>query len=208
LSSCAVSNDVVSNRKVQKRKYQKGFFHANNNKTEKAEKTTTIQDEIVKSESIASTPNEPIATQPVQSKESAKAEKKETKTAIKEAIAQIKEINKDQKQKISNAVKSKKNEIFRGEESTARYSLKEEIKASTQNLSDLDGTSERNLLKTGLILLLAGLLLYIIGAVVAVGSVTSGSSSGFGIGAILYILGALCWLAGVIMIIIHFISNA
>ncbi len=59
-----------------------------------------------------------------------------------------------------------------------------------------------NLKRIGLYLIVGGLIAVILGIVIAAGSVTSGSSSGFGLGGLLYVLGGLAILIGLIVLIL------
>jgi uncharacterized membrane protein YqaE (UPF0057 family) len=58
LTSCATSNDVVSNKKIQKRKYNKGFF-VDKNKTSfaKADKVSkaviSVEDQVFESDNVS-----------------------------------------------------------------------------------------------------------------------------------------------------------
>jgi hypothetical protein len=53
----------------------------------------------------------------------------------------------------------------------------------------------------------AGLLLFIIGGVVAVGGAASGSGAGFGVGAIFSLLGVLCSLFGTVSLVIWLVKK-
>ena len=68
-------------------------------------------------------------------------------------------------------------------------------------------SAKASLTRIGLWLMVGGLLALIIGFVIALGSATSGSSSGFGLGALLYVLGGLAFSVGVILLIIGLVQG-
>ena len=94
LSSCALSSDVVSNKKIQKRKYQKGLFLANKSKKVKKDSKSaeyTFKESNDLDNILDERSNSSLNVGIKEEKSSGKNEKRDCR---KETIHQIKHINK------------------------------------------------------------------------------------------------------------------
>ena len=199
LSSCTLSNDVVSNKKIQKRKYQKGLFLAKENKSKMIEsgvveclspkmKHSPSQEEIITAPSLAIPSKE-------NSNSVAIADKEAEKVNLKKIIKTIREANKAEKLASDDTTESKLEKIssFLKEKFNSKYV------AVLNAANDFKTPTQTDLVKLGIALLALGLALFILGMIA---SVASG-----GLGSLFYLLSSLAWLGGLICLILYFVDE-
>ena len=199
LSSCTLSNDVVTNKKIQKRKYQKGFFLAKKSSSNKMKSDVA---EYVSPKMESSTSKEEINAPasivlPFAKKNNSIVvdEKKSEKKNLKNIIKTIREVNKAVKLASVSTKDSKT-------EKTSPFSkekFKSEYEATLTADDDFKAPTETDLLKLGLTLLILGLVLSIL-AIIASGTIG-------GLAGVFYLLSSLAWLGAVVCLVLYFLDK-
>ena len=197
LSSCTLSNDVVSNKKIQKRKYQRGFFLAkksnttqkNSNQNEFAIAKPKDLENIKENES-SSQLNLILKLE----KTSAKTEKRIKKENRTKIIQQIKGLN-ELAHTTHNDGQSPREKLS---DTGASKNLIPNYEASVITAATVKKYDVSNLLSLGLKLLILGLALFILGLLLSIGIGALGN--------IFFLLSSLAWIGGLLCIILHYID--
>jgi len=197
LSSCTLSNDVVSNKKIQKRKYQRGFFLAKKSNTTQKDSNQN-EYAVAKSNDLENFKENESSSQlnliSKLEKTSAKTEKsikKENRTKI---IQQIKGLNK-LAHTTHNDGQSPREKLA---DTDASKNLIPNYEASVITAAAVKKYDVSNLLSLGLKLLILGLALFILGLLLSIGIGALGN--------IFFLLSSLAWIGGLVCIILHYID--
>ena len=197
LSSCTLSNDVVTNKKIQKRKYQKGFFLAKKSNTTQKDSNHT---QYAFAESNALENIREKETSPHLNgisnieKTSARTEKRIRKENHAKIIQQIRELNELAHTTYNNdqSPKEKLSDIV------AAKNLNPNYEASVITATAVKKYDVSNLLSLGLKLLILGLALFVLGLLLSIGIGALGN--------IFFLLSSLAWIGGLVCIILHYID--
>ena len=194
LSSCALSSDVVSNKKIQKRKYQKGLFLANKSKKVKKD-SKSAEYTFMESNDLDNILDERSnSSLDVGIKEEKSSGKNEKRDCRKETIHQIKHINKLARE-LANEEKLVKANMSGIE---TQNKLDTNYEAAILAASSVIKNDLSDLLNLGLKLLILGLILFVLGLLL--GTVI------WALGNIFFLLSSIAWISGLVCIILHYID--
>lgn len=212
LASCATSNDVVSNRSIQKRKYMKGY-HVDFGKKQSVksnEATNVVTEEDRADVNVVESVKQSSSADVTQKPEMAGAVNSVQPNAASDASKAAPEAPKSLY--AANVPTTAGSDSEATERQEVQLSKKRKASSSVSTNITFDGSgasfaAATDLKKTGLILLVVGLVAAVIGIILAAGSAVSGSAGGFGIAALISWLGWLAFVVGLILLIVYLIQN-